>query len=384
MNAVSAPSGKRSLEEYVDQTDVTSSPPKKRRIDSSATKVAAKPFLREITCKVPWFTDSKMQINAAYSRSAANDDLFLKTVGALSDEKYTRWVLACKFVIAADLRLDRHHVLGGNDKHRIPENMRFFFVDHQRNLCAVIDDGPSDLDIDVVQHCRAIETSVVRQYRQRSGDYDGSDSDDSDDGDISSDQRAGKEAESKIVHIVRIPMFYYHQNLKSSFYAVCCRAAKYLQKRRHYGHPLFSILFKNIANFDSFQQSLPMVPLRGSLYEMFCRFGLGGFHRGDSITKHHVVNRSGFETFLGLFDCWREMERREECRKVMYQHWAESTGTDTNIMRVVVEMAGLEQMDDAKVLEWADTLKITKYTDYKKELRARIANLKEVVDFNSV
>jgi len=343
------------------------SPLKKRRTNA---------YLKSIERTIPAFNDFKLRIDPRASANTADDALFLNPTGRVN-ERHTQWVLASKFVIAANWKVD------GN---RIPQNMRFF-VDEQQNLCAFIEDEHCDITRDVVHHCRQIETSVVRKYRrQRLKGENVSDSEDSDidNGMVAVQHPVERQREEEMVYIVRIPAIYYAQNLKSSFYLVCCRTAKHLQRMQHYGHPLFQILFKNIANFDSFQLSVPMVSLRGPLYAMFCQFGLGVSDH-ENVKKHHVMSRCEFRAFLGLFDCWIEMKRREQCRKTMFGHCAKEMGFDLDVMKLIVEWTGLGEMDESMMLEWTDRFdtKSTSYKQYKNELRAHISNLQEIVDFRS-
>jgi len=359
MSATTSTSGKRSLNEIGGHPNGHPSPLKKRRMNA---------YLTSIERDIPILTDSKLRANPEASSEAADDSLFLSPLGS-ANEKYTRWVLACKFTIAASWKVDDN---------RIPEQMHFF-VDDQQNFCALISNALSETTKDVVNHCRQIETSVVRRYRRRRTDGGSmSDSEESADDDLPA------AAQYETVFVVRIPSVYYARNLQSSFYALCCRTAQHLQRTQHYGHSLFRVLFKNIANFDSFQLSVPTVPLRGSLYRMFCQFGLG-VRDHHEVKRHHVLNRRDFATFLGLYDCWKEGGRRAQCRKSMYQCWHRATGTGVHVMGLVVEWAGLDEMDEASALKWAESLdrKSAAYRRYKAELRAQMANLKVIVDFNS-
>jgi len=349
------------------QPNITCSPPKKRRTNA---------YLKCIERNIPKYGDHKLRVNPKASAFAAEDGLFLNPGGGVINDhrnKYTQWVLACKFIIAANWKVEGS---------RIPQNMHFF-VDDQQNICALVENENSPVTNDVVRHCNQIETAMVRKYRRQRMDnemnkaFDSDDSGDSEDDDLVS-------IHDDMVYIVRIPAVYYDQNLHSSFYSVCCRAAKHLQKRQNYGHPLFQILFKNIANFDSFQLTVPMVSLRGTLYAMFCQFGLGVFAH-DDLQKDHVMNRLEFRAFLGLYDCWKEIGRREQCRKVMYRCSSEKNGIDLDVMKLIVGWTGLEEMDDYALLKWTDNFdrRSSEYKEYKTELRALISNLKVIVDFHS-
>jgi len=353
------------------QPDITCSPLKKRRTNA---------YLKCIEHNIPKYSDHKLRVNPKASAFAAEDCLFLNPGGEVINDhrsKYTQWVLACKFIIAANWKVEGS---------RIPPNMHFF-VDDQQNICALVENENSPVTNDVVRHCSQIDTAMVRKYRRQRMDNemnkvsDSEDSGDSEDDDLVA-------IHHDMVYIVRIPAVYYDQNLQSSFYSVCCRAAQYLQKRQHYGHPLFQILFKNIANFDSFQLTVPMVSLRGTLYAMFCQFGLGVFAH-DDLKKHHAMSRMEFRAFLGLYDCWKEIERREQCRKVMYRCSSSSgqngNGIDLDVMKLIVHWTGLEEMDDVALLQWTDNFerRSTAYKQYKAELRVLISNLKVIVDFHS-
>jgi len=360
MSIITKITGKRTLNDLADHNAAPRSPLKKRRMSA---------YLKSITRDVPLLTDCKLRVNPQESALAVDDCLFLSPLGSVN-EKYMQWVLACKFTIAANWKV------AGN---RIPDEMHFF-VDDQKNFCALISNPHSDTTHHVVHHCRQIETSMVRKYRRRrTSDDPFTDSENSEDDDLSP-----LDAQYETVYIVRIPPAYYARNLQSSFYALCCRTAQHLQRSQHYGHSLFQILFQNIANFDSFQLSVPTVPLRGSLYRMFCQFGLG-VRDHHEVKRHHVMSRRDFKHFLGLYDCWKEMGRRAECRRAMYQCWHRATGTGMHVMGLVVEWAELDEMDDDATLQWAEGFgrRSSAFKRYKAELRAQIVNLKVIVDFNS-
>lgn len=106
------------------------SPLKKRRTNA---------YLKSIERTIPAFNDFKLRIDPRASANTADDALFLNPTGRVN-ERHTQWVLASKFVIAANWKVD------GN---RIPQNMRFF-VDEQQNLCAFIEDEHCDITRDVV------------------------------------------------------------------------------------------------------------------------------------------------------------------------------------------------------------------------------------------
>merc|ERR1719410_2201771 len=108
------------------------SPLKKRRTSPEELQLSIK-------CTVPKFTDSKLRRSAEQSVLTANDELFLNTNHSMSD-KSIQWVIACKFVIAANWKVSAC---------RIPSNMHFF-VDDQKNLCALVENENCPLTRDVV------------------------------------------------------------------------------------------------------------------------------------------------------------------------------------------------------------------------------------------
>merc|ERR1712013_258903 len=150
-----------------------------------------------------------------------------------------------------------------------------------------------------------------------------------------------------------------------------------------YGSPLFLLLHQNIANFDCFQSSVPMTPLRGSLYQMFCRFALGAYDHEEA--QDASLSLPQFIAFLGAFDCWREMQRRRECTQRVRQCWVEAMGSasDVNIMQTVLGLAGLDEMDDTEMEQHVNAFssRSSRFESYVKELRAQIASLGRFVDF---
>lgn len=310
---------------------------------------------------LPIYTDSKLRVDPRKSDLATQDALFLNPNESINN-KYSRWLVACKFMIAANWQVPGC---------RIPENMHFY-VDDQQNLCALVWDVHDQSTRGIVQHCHQIETADVRKYRHLGMERENATKSQKSD---TSEQKE-KEIEHAMVYIVRIPMFYYHRHLDGSFYKVCCRAAGHLYGRHHYGHPLFHILFKNIANFDSFQLTVPMVPLRGSLHAMLCQFGLGV--DAQDRTKEMRMSEREFTAFLGLYDCWKEMCRRTECRKMVYK----CADSHSDVLGVIMQLAGLDVMDDHDVVTWCDTFQSTStaYKQYKEELRGQTTIMEEMAE----
>ena len=192
----------------------------------------------------------------------------------------------------------------------------------------------------------------------------------------------------EIVSIIRVPMSYYNLNIESSFYQICCKIVKYMVNKQDYGNPLFQLLLKNIANFDCFQSSVPMVPLNGSLYQMFCQFGLGLYqinNDDDRNINKNCMNKKEFIAFLGVFDVCKQIKYKENCRKSMYQYWTKHTETDINIMNIVIQYCDFNEMTDEKILDFVNNFdkSSANYSLLLKELKAKIPHLESIVNFES-
>eukprot|EP01083_Nonionella_stella_P188829 696975_1 len=111
-------------------------------------------YLDEIRNIKQSFTVHKLQFNKTLTQNAANDQSFNKQPSS-KQSQYIRWVIACKFIIASGLKLDSYDVLGMN-RHKIPQNM-YFYVDDQKNLCAVIrDDGSNHISNNIMTQLRLL------------------------------------------------------------------------------------------------------------------------------------------------------------------------------------------------------------------------------------
>lgn len=367
--------------------------------------------LTEIKNMKPAFSAERLQINMKYTQNAADDDLFCKPPCSKSSS-YIRWVLACKFMIASQLRLSSYQILG-MQRNRIPENMHFF-VDEQQNLCAVLKYPPNhQLSMQIIHHCDNIETSVIQHYVAPKRQHQAGDEEDEDDDlcvdstrtkqrtdcHLSSSSRflmddmknkENEDAENQqeqLITIVRIPMLYYYVHIASSFYALCCRIAAYLNEHSLFGHPLFHLLWQTIANFDCFQSTVPMIPLKGGLPEMFAQFALSLYLDDQEKLGNakNVVDQKQFFAFLGMYDVWRSLLYRRRCRKCMQKCWTRSTQTDANIMKIVVEYAELDEMTEQSMVESINQFDraSTGYAKYVKEIKSQIPNLRSIVDWNS-
>ncbi|MCP4141838.1 MAG: hypothetical protein GY755_16445 [Chloroflexi bacterium] len=94
-----------------------------------------------------------------------------------------------------------------------------------------------------------------------------------------------------IIHIIRIPQIYYSINFDLSFYWLCCRISKFIFNiKKDFSHPLFQLFFKTIANFDCFMLSVPFIPLKGNLYQMFCQNVIGNYNH-NVYTNINVENQ---------------------------------------------------------------------------------------------
>lgn len=91
---------------------------------------------------MPRFSMEKLEINREYSENAANDALFHQQETTKKCSQI-RWVLACKFIIASQLRFFNQYDVLGMHRNKIPQNM-YFYVDNQKNLCAVIKHNKND------------------------------------------------------------------------------------------------------------------------------------------------------------------------------------------------------------------------------------------------
>ena len=189
-----------------------------------------------------------------------------------------------------------------------------------------------------------------------------------------------------IISVIRVPIIYYILNMQSSFYELCCRISAFLNQNSNFGHPLFGLFGKYIANFDCFKLSVPMVPLTGKLHEMFYQYALGRYSDDNEVAniQYSEMSKKEFVAFLGAYHCWNFMQYKQKCRKAMYQCWTRVTQTDINIMNVVIEFADFHQMSNQELLEFVNHFspQSREYRVYLKELKRHIANLETIVDFN--
>mmetsp|Transcript_37340 Transcript_37340/g.33007 ORF Transcript_37340/g.33007 Transcript_37340/m.33007 type:complete len:400 (-) Transcript_37340:273-1472(-) len=352
------------------------------------------------------FNADKLCFNRAYTIAAATKDpLFAQPAYNAMNPSAVRWVLACKFIIASQLRLDQYDCLGMH-RNKIPQNM-YFYVDQQNNLCCIINHDKNEnnsMSQKIISHCNKIETSMIQSYVGNNdiskliGDMitDNNDNDDEDD-DLWLNTKQTKTNHHKhsihhsennnnneIITIIRVPMVYYGRNIKTSFYELCCKIANHIITiKQDFSNPLFQILMQNIANFDCFQSSVPMIPLKGSIYQMFCQYGLGLYNHKDK-GKKNTISKKEFIAILGAYDCWKQIEYKDECRKSLYRYWTKLTGTDVNILQIVNEYSDFDEMSVESIVDYISNFNQgSKYNSYLKELKTEIPNLNEIVAFKS-
>mmetsp|Transcript_46168 Transcript_46168/g.74018 ORF Transcript_46168/g.74018 Transcript_46168/m.74018 type:complete len:134 (+) Transcript_46168:1-402(+) len=130
-----------------------------------------------------------------------------------------------------------------------------------------------------------------------------------------------------------------------------------------------------------------MIPLKGSLPEMFAQFALSLYLDDQEKLGNakNVVDQKQFFAFLGMYDVWRSLLYRRRCRKCMQKYWTRSTQTDANIMKIVVEYAELDEMTEQSMVESINQFDraSTGYAKYVKEIKSQIPNLRSIVDWNS-
>eukprot|EP00485_Elphidium_margaritaceum_P010503 CAMPEP_0202706162 /NCGR_PEP_ID=MMETSP1385-20130828/18620_1 /ASSEMBLY_ACC=CAM_ASM_000861 /TAXON_ID=933848 /ORGANISM="Elphidium margaritaceum" /LENGTH=359 /DNA_ID=CAMNT_0049364569 /DNA_START=200 /DNA_END=1279 /DNA_ORIENTATION=- len=343
------------------------------------------------------FNAEKLLFDAQYTEKYSNDPLF-STAPSTKPAAFVRWVLACKFIIASQLKLSTYQILG-MQRNKIPSNMHFY-VDKQQNLCALISHSQTDkVSTEIIAHCNRIETSVVQtyidrqSYASRSNTLDDFFTHQFPNAKINSSNACEKnERENErvedgddlcddLISIVRIPMSYYKFHIESSFYELCCRVASHLHSHNLWLNPLFQVFFQNIANFDCFQSTVPMVPLKGSLCAMFCQFALGIDDVERKESNAVTLSNREFVAFLAVFDCWRMMQYKRECRKTVFKCWSQRRDTDMNVMHIVLEFADVDEMTIEKIIAYIDAFNTQSgnYDVYLNELQSQIPNLHKFI-----
>jgi len=307
-----------------------------------------------------------------------------------------RWMLACKFVIASNLKIDQYDCLGMH-RNKIPTNMHFY-VDQTLNICCIINHKENEkcsMSQNIIKHCNKIETCVIQSYHYISDKNNVSKlienmiKNNDEDDDLWIDRKRTKtnhrhnhniyhSENNEIITIIRIPMIYYGMNMNTSFYEFCCKiASQIINIEKDFSNPLFQILMQNIASFDTFQSSVPMIPLKGRLYQMFCQYALGS-NNHKNVGKNKI-NKEEFIAFLGAYDCWKKIQYKDECRKSLYRYWTKLTGTDVNILQIVNQYSDFHEMNVKDMIQNINNFNIKEENKYLNELKEEIKNLNEIV-----
>lgn len=337
-------------------------------------------------------------------KAATEDPLFAQTAYNRINYNAIRWILACKFVIASQLKMDQYDCLGMH-RNKIPTNMHFY-VDKTLNICCIINHKQNEkfsISQNIINHCNEIETSMIQSYifqqHQHKNDIfiskliENMIRNNDEDDDLWIDKKQTKnnhdhnhsihhiKENNEIITIIRIPMIYYGMNIKSSFYELCCKiAAQIINIKKDFSNPLFRVLMQNIANYDTFQSSVPMIPCSGGIYQMFCQYGLG-LNNHKNAAKN-TINKKEFVAFLGAYDCWKNIQYKDKCRKSLYRYWTKFTGTDINILQIVNQYSDFDEMNVEDIVENINNFhQGKKYNQYLKELKAEIPNLNDIVTF---
>jgi hypothetical protein len=371
--------GENALLKVDPPTTASPSPRKKRRTICLALKSQKQRFSLD-----------KLKYSRTLTEASANDDLFNRPQTA-NNYAHIQWILACKFIIASNYCFDHYDVLGMN-RSKIPKNFSFF-VDEQENICAVIRNCENcKISTDIVQHCNKIETCLIQRYIFNIGET------------IDIDQYLKNIANTMVqkqtklsfefntidnrtdICVIRIAMVYYVRNLRHSFYEHCCKITKHLSIKQQFAHPLFLLFYKTIANFDCFQCSVPMTPLSGSLYRMFCQFSLGINEWNPSQSNHANARLTyrEFRAFLGCFDCWMMAELRRSQRSAVEKAW-KYLDVGFNVVPLVIEYADMHKMSDQKMLEFIAEFNENspRWKVYCDELKQHNLFVHDIVDYSN-
>lgn len=122
-----------------------------------------------------------------------------------------------------------------------------------------------------------------------------------------------------------------------------------------------------------------------SIFELFVKYGLGSYEYTLCKVEEAVINEQEFTMLIGAYDCFKRIQYKKQCRKIVLDCWKkEGQAKELNILKIMIAYSDLNEMNDAQILDHINNFNqdSAKYKEYLNELKAKIDNLEEIVDFN--